>query len=86
MIDSDDYLQYVIAYVHTNAQKHNMVDDFRNWEFSSYHKILSDKPTYLLKEKVLALYNGEKNYINYHENFLYARNVASSKYDNFAGR
>lgn len=86
LIESDDYLRYVIAYVHTNPQKHNIVDDFRKWEFSSYHKLLSDKPTYLLKEKVLALYNGEQNYINYHENFLYERNVASSKYDNFTGR
>ncbi|MEI2673228.1 MAG: hypothetical protein V9F05_04210 [Chitinophagaceae bacterium] len=51
---------HAIAYVHTNAEKHNLIDDFRNWEFSSYHKILSDKPTYLLKEKVLALYEWRK--------------------------
>lgn len=85
LIENDDHLRYVIAYVHTNAEKHNLIDDFRNWEFGSYPKIISDKPTYLLKNEVINLYGGFKNFEIYHKNFLYTRNVADFKYDNFTG-
>lgn len=84
-IEDEDHLRYAIAYVHTNAEKHNIVNDFRNWEFGSYTKIISDKPTYLLKSEVIDLYGGIKNYKIYHKNFLYERNVAAFKYDNFSG-
>jgi len=85
LIEDDDHLRHAIAYVHTNAEKHCLIQDFRNWEFGSYPKIISDKPTYLLKDEVISLYGGIKNFKIYHKKFLYSRNVATFKYDNFTG-
>ena len=85
LIEDDDHLRHAIAYVHTNAEKHNLIQDFRNWEFSSYPKIICDKPTYLLRGEVISLYGGFNNFKIYHKNFLYNRNVATFKYDNFTG-
>ena len=34
------------------------VKDFREWPYSSYHALLSDKPTHLQREQVLEWFNG----------------------------
>jgi putative transposase len=48
----------LIAYIHQNPQKHGFVDDFRVWPYSSYHAILSEKPTHLKREEVLTWFAG----------------------------
>ena len=52
-VDSDTYFLQLIAYIHQNPQKHGFVGDFRDWPFSSYHTLLSTKPTRLQREEVL---------------------------------
>ena len=75
-IEDEEHLKYAIAYVHTNAEKHGLLNNFRDWEHSSYKKIISVKPTYLLKEEVLKLYGGVEKFEMYHHEFL--TNRASS--------
>lgn len=69
-IEDEEHLKYAIAYVHTNAEKHGLINNFRDWEHSSYKKIISVKPTYLLKEEVLKLYGGVEKFEMYHHEFL----------------
>lgn len=38
-IDDDSHLQQAIIYTHANPQKHGMVDDYRQYPYSSYHSI-----------------------------------------------
>lgn len=35
LIDNQKYLLNTITYIHQNAQHHNIVEDFRDWEWSS---------------------------------------------------
>jgi hypothetical protein len=41
-----------------NPQKHGFVHDFRDWPFSSYHALVSNKPTRLAREEVLVRFGG----------------------------
>jgi len=58
LVDSDAHLVHLITYIHQNPQKHGFVDDFRVWPYSSYHAMLSEKPTHLKREDVLAWFAG----------------------------
>lgn len=57
-VTSDAYFVHLIAYIHRNPQKHRFVDDFREWPWSSYHAVLSQKPTRVQRDDVLAWFDG----------------------------
>jgi len=57
-VTSDAYFTQLIAYIHHNPQKHGFVDDYRAWEYSSYHSLLSRKPTRLKRDAVLGWFDG----------------------------
>jgi hypothetical protein len=67
VITSPQYLLHVIHYIHWNPQKHGFVDDFREWPYSSYAALLSDKPTHLQREEVLAWFNGRREFGAVHQ-------------------
>jgi REP element-mobilizing transposase RayT len=53
-VDNDRYFIYLIAYIHRNPQHHGFVDDFREWPWSSYGALLSDRPTRVQRDAVLG--------------------------------
>lgn len=73
-VEDEKYLLELVCYINTNAQKHNLVKDFRDWKWSSYHNISSNKDTKLLKEEVI-------HYFNDLENFKYCHLDYASKID-----
>lgn len=66
MITSDIQFSRVIAYIHQNTQKHGFVKDFRDWKYSSYGAMLSDKPTRLKRDEVLVWFGGKEQYAANH--------------------
>ena len=60
LVENDAYFVKLIQYIHTNAELHGMVKDFRDWKWSSYHSFLIEKETKLKKQEVLNWY-GSKN-------------------------
>ena len=56
----------LIQYVHLNP-KHHLDLDYKNFQFSSYQSIISDKPTRLLRDEVIQLFDSLENYIYCHE-------------------
>ena len=65
-IEDDDYLRYVIFYTHYNPEKHGVVDDFKNYRFSSYRAFLSNKSTKIDRDLGLTIFGGKNDFINYH--------------------
>jgi putative transposase len=65
-VASEPYLVHLVAYIHQNAQKHGFVQDFRQWPYSSYHAMLSAKPTHLEREEVLAWFQGQPGFERFH--------------------
>jgi hypothetical protein len=57
----------LIIYIHRNPSKHGFIDDFRMWPYSSYGATLSAGATFLVREKVFALFGGSEAFIEYHK-------------------
>jgi REP element-mobilizing transposase RayT len=63
---SDRYFTNLISYIHFNPQKHGFVDDFRDWPWSSYAALVSDKPTRMHRGDVLAWFGGRQEFAAFH--------------------
>lgn len=66
LIDNDSYLTSMIYYCHYNAQWHEFVKDFKDWEYSSYHSILNNNNTFLAAEKVLTWFSATNEFEKVH--------------------
>lgn len=53
LVTEQQYLTRLVYYIHSNPQWHGLTDDFRNWKWSSYNKIINDKPDNLKRKKLL---------------------------------
>lgn len=66
-IDNEEYLKNLVLYIHLNPTHHNFVDNFREYKHSSYYSILSSKPTSLLREEVINIFEDKQNFIDSHK-------------------
>lgn len=65
-VKSSKQLANLVHYIHTNPQRHRIIDDFRQYPWSSYERILLARPSKLRKEEVIAWFKNKENYLNYH--------------------
>ena len=65
-VTSDAYFRQLVAYIHRNPQKHGFVADFRDWPYSSYHALLSDKPTHVKRVEVLEWFGDAPALAEFH--------------------
>ncbi len=75
-ITSNAYLTHLVHYVHFNAQKHGFVKDYRDYPYSSYAALCSDKPTRLSRDVVLAWFNGPEQFEQAHSRAINERAIA----------
>ncbi len=67
IVQSERYFTQLITYIHQNSQRHNFVDDFRDWPWSSYHTLTTTHPTQLKRDFVLGWFEGRDNFIETHQ-------------------
>jgi REP element-mobilizing transposase RayT len=65
-VEDDRYFTNLIAYIHHNPHKHGLMDDFRDWPYSSYRAMLSTKPTKVQRAAVLDWFDGRTRFEAYH--------------------
>ena len=65
-VTTDAYFARLITYVHQNPQLHGFVDDFRDWPFSSYHAMLSEQPTRVVRDEALDWCGGRDGFVDCH--------------------
>jgi REP element-mobilizing transposase RayT len=65
-VDNPKYFTAVIHYIHNNPIHHHHVDAYEKWKFSSYHAILSDQPTQVMRDEVLQWFGSKKKFIEFH--------------------
>jgi len=56
LVDKEDYLLFLINYIHRNPIHHGIVKNFSDWKYSSYNTILSDKFTKIERSYILQLF------------------------------
>ena len=66
-IDDEDYLKFVIFYVHNNPERHGVCGDYKSYYFSSYKALSSNASTKINKSLVYDIYGDRDNLENYHK-------------------
>ncbi|MGC1516915.1 MAG: transposase, partial [Maribacter sp.] len=61
-IESEAYLKKLVLYIHTNAQHHNIVDDFKTYPHSSYNIYFSQLHTNISRVFMLNLFDSLDNF------------------------
>jgi REP element-mobilizing transposase RayT len=67
VVDSDAYFLALIAYIHRNPEHHGLVSDFRKWNHSSYHVLLSIKETRLCRDEVIGWFGDQERFKEFHQ-------------------
>ena len=78
-VSGDSHLQQAIVYVHANAQKHGIVNDFKEYGYSSYNEAINN---YTDSESMIDFFGGEEKYIQVHKEqvaYFYSKGWPSSK-------
>lgn len=66
-IENEDYLKRLVLYIHTNAQRHGIIDNFVNYPHSSYHVYIAETETSISKSYILNLFEDIENFIAAHK-------------------
>lgn len=69
-IETNAYLSRVITYIHQNPQLHGVIDDFKQYQWSSYKSHISTNETLLDRTKVLSWFGGVDHFIEFHQSIL----------------
>jgi len=69
-ITSDRQFWNVIAYIHQNPQKHGFVKDFRDWKYSSYGVMLTEKKTILHRAETIKWFGTKAEYLSLHAQWV----------------
>ena len=67
LVDKEDYLIYLINYIHRNPIHHGLVENFADWKYSSYNTILSKKSTKIERSHILQLFGSIDDFVVFHE-------------------
>ncbi|MDX2190245.1 MAG: hypothetical protein SFY32_10300 [Bacteroidota bacterium] len=66
VVNNEQHFNNLVYYIHTNPKRHDLVDDFKDWEWSSYERILIEKPTKLKKNEVLNWFGNKNEFVKFH--------------------
>lgn len=82
-VTNDSYFTTLIFYIHYNPQKHGFVDDFRDWEWSSYYALVGAGETKLKRIEVLNMFGGIKGFEEFHQGKVDEKKLAALIDDEF---
>jgi REP-associated tyrosine transposase len=66
LVDSDEYITSLLYYIHNNAAHHNLVTDFKEWPYTSYHKVMSGDSSIVKGQFAIDWFGGKSQLENYH--------------------
>jgi REP element-mobilizing transposase RayT len=67
LIQNEGHYAHAVFYIHANPVKHKVAADFRNYPYSSYQSLLSDKPTLLKRQELLEWFGGRDAFVLFHQ-------------------
>ena len=66
-INSDEYLKYLVYYIHHNPVHHSFVENISDYKYSSYHSIISESETKLCRDDVIDWFDDIDNFKYFHK-------------------
>ena len=69
IIEDENYLKQLILYIHNNPKHHGVVENIKEYKWSSYPTILSESPTKIQRDKVLEYFDDRENFNLCHQNY-----------------
>jgi len=67
LVDDENYFTTLVQYIHQNPERHQFVEDFRLYPYSSYGSMLSTKNTKLERGDVIEWFGGAAQLAKAHE-------------------
>ncbi|HNU34933.1 MAG TPA: hypothetical protein PKN75_15205 [Bacteroidia bacterium] len=65
-VDTKDYLQQVICYIHQNPVAAGMVSDLKQWKYSSYESVISNNNSIVDSKATVDVFDNLDNFIFCH--------------------
>lgn len=65
-IEDNEYLKYLVFYIHYNPEKHKLFKDFRNYKFSSYKSLTDKTNTFLCRKELFEWFGGSEEFLSFH--------------------
>lgn len=83
MILENQYLYNLVIYIHFNPQRHGLINDFREWPYSSYKAIAGGLDTKIRKDEVLGWFGGQTGFVSSHLDWECEPDLGNYKIDSF---
>jgi REP element-mobilizing transposase RayT len=74
-VNSTRYFKTILIYIHQNARHHELVEDFRDWPYTSYHLFLSKKPSRLKRDAAISWFSDANAFVAEHERIIDFRDI-----------
>ncbi|WP_026904854.1 hypothetical protein [Pedobacter glucosidilyticus] len=75
IVNTDADFSSYLWYIHKNAVHHSITHHIGEWKHDSYHSLLSDKPTSLLRKEIMDWFGGTEFFIQFHEQKIFPKNI-----------
>ena len=63
-VKDSPYFLRLLVYIHHNPQRHGLIDDFRDWPYSSYGVLTGSQPTFIKRDVVREWFGDVTELIN----------------------
>ena len=74
-VENDEYFQTLVYYIHNNPVLHGFTKNITEWEWSSYHSILSDRKTKLQRKEVIEWFQNKEAFVSFHSSMPSIKNL-----------
>lgn len=70
LVEDEDYLRNLVLYIHNNPVKHKFCEKPEDYQWSSYHACISEKPTKLQRKPVIEWFDNIANFKYVHNEMV----------------
>ena len=76
-IKTDEQFFATLFYIHKNPVHHGLCKKMEDWKWSSYISILSNAPTKIERQKLIAHFGTAEQFIAFHDQPIYLKNAVA---------
>jgi len=69
-VTKSNYFARLLVYIHQNLQRHGLIDDYRDWPYSSYGIFVKEQATFVKREVVREWFGDVDELLNAHQAIL----------------